>query len=150
MTIGVLIGITVLFFILLGIKQVLNKRLKKEFCVICLAVSLIWIFLLALLLIGYFNDKIIISILMGQSSLGLFYFLDSRIKRKEKEQFKIFKLPLLLTFIFVIYSILGEFYFNSFYFLFVLWLIFFGIYLFKNNRRMNVFAKKLMECCKRW
>ena len=140
---AILIGITVLFFILLILKNLLNL---KKFCTLCIAVSLTWISLLVFYYLNLFTDKLIIAILMGQTSLGLFYLWE----RKSKEKFKIFRLPLLLIFIFIIYTILENFNFNSFIFLIALWLIFILVYFFRINKGFNKFAKKLIGCCKKW
>mgnify|MGYP001588538835 CR=1 FL=1 len=136
-------GIIALFFILLILKNIFKW---EKFCTLCISVSLIWILLLVLYFLKIFQDKIIIAILMGHTSLGLFYLWE----KKVREKFKIFRLPLLLTFIFIIYSILENLELNSLLFILGLWLIFYLIYLFRNNKGFNKFTKKLIECCKRW
>ena len=130
----ILAGITALFFILLFIKSFT----KKKFCVICVSVSLTWITLLILYFLNIFTDKLIIGILMGGTSVGLFYML--------YEKIGIFKLPFLLTLISMIYFILGGFVISTLYLIAGLWLLFILIYLFKFNK----LAKKLIECCKKW
>jgi len=118
----------------------------KKLCVLCISVSLTWIILLILFLTNIFADKMIIAILMGHTSLGIFYLWEINVR----EKFKIFRLPLLLTFIFIIYLVLENFEFNSFLIIIGLWLIFFLIYLFRNNKKFSKVAKKLIECCKKW
>ena len=139
----VLVGITALFFVILALKNILN--LKKA-CAICFSVTLTWAVLLALYFLKIFNDKIIIAILMGHTSLGLYYIFE----RKVRKNALVFRLPLLLTFIFIIYSILEIFSFNSLIFLIILWLIFALIYLFRSTSGFSKFVNKLIECCKRW
>lgn len=136
-------GIIALFFILLILKNIFKW---KNFCVLCVAVSLTWIILLILYFLKIFQDKIIIAILIGHTSLGLFYLWE----KKVREKFKIFRLPLLLSFIFIIYSVLENFEFNSLLIILGAWIIFFLIYLFRNNKGFNKFTKKLIECCKKW
>ncbi len=138
-----IIGIIALFFILLMLKNIFNW---KKFCVLCVSVSLTWIFLLIFYFLKIFQDKIIIAILMGHTSLGLFYLWE----KKVKERFKIFRLPLLLSFIFIIYSALESFEFKSLLLILGAWLVFFLIYLFRNNKGFNKFTKKIIECCKNW
>jgi len=135
----ILIGITALFFVLLAAKSIFN--LKKA-CAICLSVTLMWVTLLVLYYFNIFTDKIIISILMGHTSLGLFYILEKKIKKN----FLLFRLPYLLTSIILIYYILNGFVISSLYFILGLWALFFIIYLFKFNK----FATKIIECCKKW
>lgn len=139
----VLIGIAVLFFLLLALKNILN--LKKT-CVICASVTLTWIILLTLYFFKIFNDKMIITILMGQTSLGIYYIFE----RKARKNTLVFRLPLLLTFIFIIYAVLESFNFNSLIFLIILWLIFALIYSFKNIKGFKRFTTKLIKCCKKW
>lgn len=139
----IFIVIALLFFILLGIKSIFKI---KKLCTLCVSVSLIWIFLLILFLTKIFADKIIIAILMGHTSLGIFYLWGKNVK----EKFKIFRLPLLLTFIFIIYAVLENFEFNSLIFIIILWFLFFIAYLFRNNKKFSKVAKKLIECCRNW
>ena len=135
----VLIGITILFFVLLAIKSIFNV---KKVCAICLSITLSWVLLLALYFLNIFNDKIIIAILMGHTSLGLYYTFEKKVKK----EFLFFRLPYLLTSITLIYYILNSFTINSLYFILGLWALFFIIYLFKFNK----FTKKIIECCKKW
>ena len=132
-------GITLLFFVILVLKNIFNLR---KACAICLAVTLTWVVLLILYFLNIFNDKIIIAILIGHTSLGIFYLWE----KKVKERTKLFRLPYLLTSILIIYHILNGFVISSLYFILGLWALFFIIYLFKNNK----LAKKIIECCRRW
>ncbi|MBC8500767.1 MAG: hypothetical protein H8D38_03310 [DPANN group archaeon] len=144
----ILISITVLFFVLLFLKELLSRRLKEKFCVICAAVSLTWITLLILYWMDIFNNQIILALLIGESTVGIFYLVDARVKDK----LKMFRLPFLLTLIVIGYSLIvvPEDIVKTVIFLLVLWLIFSIIYLYSNNRKINYFVKKLLECCKRW
>lgn len=141
----ILIGISALFFILLLVKEIFNKR-KKKFCAICTAVSLTWIILLVLYFLDIFNDKIILALLIGHTSLGIFYLVENKVK----EKFKLFRLPFLLTLIILFYYLIQGFIFESLLFIIILWVLFILIYSFKNNKGLNLFAKKIIECCKRW
>ncbi len=138
-----IIGIIALFFILLILKNIFNW---KKFCTLCISVSLTWIVLLVLYFLKIFQDKIIIAILMGHTSLGMFYLWE----KKVKEKLKIFRLPLLLTFIFIIYTAIENFEFNSLFIILGLWIVFYLIYLFRNNKGFNKFTKKIIECCRNW
>ncbi|MEX0933040.1 MAG: hypothetical protein WDZ77_03015 [Candidatus Pacearchaeota archaeon] len=134
-----LIGITALFFVLLAIKSFLKS---EKFCVICSSVTLTWIMLLILHFMGVFTNKIIIAILMGMTALGIYYAWEKKTKNKNL----IFRLPLLLTLIFIIYSILSKLVLEGLYFIIILWGFFILIYFFEFNK----FARKLVECCKKW
>ena len=139
----IFIGITLLFFVILALKNIFN--LKKA-CAICLSVTLTWIVLLALYLLNIFADKTITAILMGHTSLGIYYIFE----RKVRKNALVFRLPLLLTFIFIIYSVLEGFTINSLVFIILLWVLFFMVYIFRTKNSINKFVNKLIECCKRW
>lgn len=121
----VVLGISFLFFIFLGIKELVSKNSKKEFCVVCASIFLTWVLLLILNSLNLFQNKIIIAILIGESTLGLFYLINKKFKAME-----IFKLPLILTLIVLGYTLLEGFTYSNevLIFLGILWL-FFWIYL---------------------
>ncbi len=139
----IFIGIAALFFIILALKNIFNV---KKICVICLSITLAWISLLTLYFLNIFIDKILIAILMGHTSLGLFYLWEKKVRKN----YLVFRLPLLLTFIFIIYSILGTFSFNSIIFLIILWLLFFIFYILRTKKSISKFVNKIIECCKKW
>jgi hypothetical protein len=142
----ILLGIIVLFFILLGVKEFFGEgRAKKKFCVICTSVTLTWIGLLILNFFSLFQDKILLGILMGHTSLGLFYIYESRSSGKAK----IFRLPLLLSFISIIYFLLSGFDKISLFILIGLWVLFGLIFVFSDSGSRR-FVKKLVECCRGW
>ncbi len=134
-----LIGIMGLFFLFFAIRNIFNS---KKICTICLSVSLTWIFLLSLYFLKIFPDKTIIAVLMGQTSIGLFYLF--------YEKLNVFKLPFLLTLTSVIYFIFEGIKLNAMFLLAGIWVSFSLIYLFKSNKKINVFANKLVECCRKW
>ena len=144
---GTFVSIAALFFLFLAIHNLLKNRLKRKFCVLCAAVSITWLIFLVLHKIGLFDDAIIISLLIGQSSLGVFYLWEKKIKEKTK----LFRLPFLLTLTAAAYLILQpERIADLLAFLFILWLIFSLLYLLKNNPGIKIFLRKIAECCKRW
>ena len=86
----ILFSITILFFILIVIK----KKIDSEyFCPVCGAVSLTWITLFILYYLGYFEDKTILALLMGQSVVGIYYLWE----KMASEEVKVYRLPFLLT-----------------------------------------------------
>ncbi len=135
-------GIVGLFLILLLVKSII----KKEFCVLCVSFALSWITLLILYYSNIFVNKTIIAILMGMTALGIYYLLEKKVKK----ELTIFRLPFLLTLVFIIYIVLENFNLNSLIFLGVLWVVFILIYLFRNNTGFKKFTNKLIECCKKW
>ncbi|MBS3155953.1 hypothetical protein J4413_01825 [Candidatus Woesearchaeota archaeon] len=97
---------------------------------------------------GKFLDKTILAILIGESTLGIFYLIENKVK----EELKLFGLPFLLTLILIGYTFIEGFNysFNIVYFLVLIWGLFFIIYSFKDNGKLENIARKLVECCKRW
>ncbi len=138
----VLTGITALFFVLLILKNLLNW---EKFCTLCVAIALTWIGLLTVYFLNIFTDKIIIAILIGHTSLGIFYLWEEKVK----EKFKVFRLPVLLSFIFIIYVILESFSFSGLIFIIALWTLFSIVYLFRTQSSVKLFFKKIVECCKK-
>ena len=135
----ILLGISILFFVFLGVKKVMKSR---NLCVICTAITTSWIILLVLYFLEIFIDTTILAILMGHTSLGFYYILE----RKVKERLLIFRLPYILTSITIIYFVLSGFLLGSFYFILALWGLFLIIYILKNNK----LAGEILECCKKW
>lgn len=148
---SLLIAITIisgLFVIFLILKGILRAITRKEFCVICAAVSMTWVGLLTASSLQMFEDKTLIALLMGQSIVGLFYLVEAKVN----EDLKLFRLPFLLTATVVAYALLGIPEGVSFviFFLAVLWLLFLLLYLYKNNKYAHSIVKRVLECCKNW
>jgi hypothetical protein len=85
---------------------------------------------------------------MGGSVVGIFY----AVEKKVNEQWKLFRLPFFLTLIVIAYSMLtmpttilpvGIF-------LSALWLVFVFLYFYNNKPQVQVFVKKIIECCRNW
>ena len=114
----ILIGISLLFFLMFIVKSLTRN---KKFCAICFSVSLTWVILILYIFLKFSTIKFLIAILMGHTSLDCFIYG----KKNVREKFKVFRLSLLLTFIFIIYSILEIFGFSSLIFLIILWFLFF-------------------------
>lgn len=124
---------------------VIKSFVRKEFCAICSAVSLTWMFLLFLHWFGKFDDSVLIALLVGQSVLGIFYLAE----KKSFDALKIFRLPFLLSLIFMAYSLIVLFIDLAVLELLVgLWIIFGAIFLYRKNSRMKLFVDKIVACCK--
>jgi len=139
---NVVLVIVSIFFLLLLVKNIF----KLDFCVICSAFTLTWISLIILGYFGYFQDRVLIALLMGHTSLGLFYLFEEKAKR----DVKILRLPVLLTLMMSAYAVVFDFNvdFSAYILLLVLWILFGFVYVFKNNSKIRVFANKLIECCR--
>ena len=143
----ILLAITALFFLFLILKTVI----KKEFCVLCVAVVISWLGLFALYFYGKFNDLLVLGILIGESVLGLFYVVEKNVRK----EFTLFRLPFLLSLIFLVYSAVtfmksSNEILKSVLFLTGLWGVFLLVYFYRANNSMRVFVNKIVECCKKW
>jgi cytochrome c biogenesis protein CcdA len=106
---GVLILITTLYFLLAYAKPAITKKINLFYCAICYAVSLTWLGLLALLILGYKFDTNILAALLGMSVTGIMYQLESFFKENNIKRFWLFRIILVNVGIALIYGII----FNS-------------------------------------
>ena len=139
-----ILSIILLFFIFLGVKELI----KKEFCVLCASIFVTWVSFLALYLIGIFKDPIIIALLIGQSIVGIFYVIESKVK----EELKLFRLPFIITLIIFGYSLfeIPKDFVNAISSLLLIWVVFGLTYFYRANKSTKIFVNKIIECCKRW
>jgi len=104
--VSVLVSITVLYFFLALIKPAVTERIKVFYCAICYAVSITWLWLLALLVLGFKYDTRILAALLGMSVTGIMYQLEDFFKEKNLRRFWLFRIVLINTGIILIYGIL--------------------------------------------
>ena len=128
--------IPVFFFLVL----IFNTLFKKNICAVCGGIFLTWILFLVLHYLGYFQNQIILALLIGGTVSGVFNLLKSKLG--------LFKLPFILTLFYLGYLLLTKS-FNLYiiYLLLSFWLIFGLIYILLKNKN---FLQKLIECCKDW
>ncbi len=137
--------ISALYFLSLVVRNVIKTF---DFCPICFSVSATWVTLLTLNTFGYFSDRLVIALLMGQSITGIFYLAEKR----AKEDLRIFNFPFLLTLTFLGYVSLNmaQISINTVIFLIGLWFVFLVAYLFRSDRKIKKIAGRIIECCKNW
>jgi|AntRauTorcE11897_2_1112592.scaffolds.fasta_scaffold09277_5 predicted membrane channel-forming protein YqfA (hemolysin III family) len=139
-----LLVIVVLFGGFLAAKQVFRR---VKFCAICLAVSATWTVLLLLFWFGKFDNQVLLAILMGQSSLGLYYLLEKQVI----QPLLIFRLPLLASLVAAIYTLLTQtLYLDAVLIVAGLWLVFGILYLYRTNPKLRSKAKAIIDCCSDW
>ncbi|MDH3379722.1 MAG: hypothetical protein OEQ39_22590 [Gammaproteobacteria bacterium] len=140
----VLLVITALFVVFLVVKSIS----KWTFCVLCASVCVTWMGLLLLHWFGEFTEPLIIAILMGQSIVGLYYFLEKR----TNEALHIFRLPLLLTLTLAALFSIGTPVSlpSSLGLLATLWIALSLLYLYRENPRTKIVVDRLIACCKDW
>lgn len=140
----VLLMIVVFFLVLLIAKQIT----KWKFCVICASVSLTWMTLLILYWLRIFSQPVLIAVLMGQTIVGVYYFLE----HKTDESFHIFRLPLLLTLTLAAFVVL-DVTINLSYslsLLALLWILLLLLYFYRQNPKTKIVVDRIIACCKDW
>lgn len=143
LALGILL-ITGLFCILLISKR-FSKRLN--YCAICVAVTLTWILLLVASWFHIFESRAIIAILMGQTIVGVYYLFE----KKVSAELLIFRLPVLATATYALYSLLTlTFYIDASLVLVILWIITGTLYTYRANPIIKDKVKALIECCGSW
>ncbi len=149
----VLIEITFLFFLLLIFKSIFLK--EKKICTICAAMSLTWIILLALSILGQFSNPVLVALLIGQTVIGIFYMVEQKVR----EELTVFRLPFLLTLTYIAYELLAftllretnyNLFLESAIFLGALWALFLLFYFYRHHPVFQNKVQKIIECCKRW
>jgi hypothetical protein len=140
----VLLVITGLFVVFL-----ITKSFSKwEFCALCASVSVTWLGLLLLHWLGEFNEPLIIAVLMGQSVVGLYYFLEKR----TSEALHVFRLPLLLTLTLVALFAIGTPVSlpSSLGLLAILWIALSLLYFYRRSPKTKIVVDRIIACCKDW
>lgn len=145
-TIAIVLLLIISFFvILLALKKVLSSKLKV--CVVCLAVSLTWILLLILKLSGYIEDLLAVAVLMGQSSLGVYYLIE----RRAPKRLLVFRLPVLLTLTMMVFTVVSmNWYLDAWLLILAVWLVIGFLYLYRTSVWAKDKIKALIECCSDW
>ena len=134
-------AMTVLFAGLLTVRQALTIK----FCVICATVSLSWLTLLGLYVLGLFRDPVLLALLMGQSIVGVYYLLEKHVPK----QLLVFRLPFLLTLTLVAYSVLNwrSSLLPAFWLVLGLWVVGRLILAYRADPGRPSLAQKLIDCC---
>jgi len=140
----VLVVIAVLFVVLLIIKNITQWK----FCVICVSVSVTWMALLVLYWLGMFEQPVIIAVLMGQTIVGLYYFLE----KWTSEALHLFRLPLLLTLTlaaFVALDVTADLVY-SLSLLTSIWAVLALLYFYRQSPKTKNVVDRIIACCKDW
>lgn len=68
-----------------------------------------------------------------------------------RKQYLVFRLPVLLSLVFVAYSLVSKNVdWNAIVFLIVLWLVFLFVFLYRTHARFQSVVEKLIACCRDW
>ncbi len=141
----VFIGMALLF----GAVVLIRSRSGLQWCAICVAVSLTWLTLLLLFWTGRFRNVPLLALLMGQSVVGAFYFVEKQVP----EPWRVFRLPFLLTLTAAAYSVLvwrWTVLAPVYGLLLFFWLTFLGLFLVRTNRMWRDVFQRLIDCCRGW
>ena len=135
--------IVLLFFTLLAVKS----KLPWKICAICLAVSMTWLVLLFAYHAGRFDNILLLALLMGQSITGIYYLWEKR----TPEDWLIFRLPLLLSLLYLFYVIVDlTFYWQPLVLLAVLWISSYILFLQRTKPSFKRTFEKIIACCSNW
>jgi hypothetical protein len=140
----IFVAIIALFVLLL----ILKSLTKLKFCVICISISITWIGLVVLYWMDLFNNPIFLGILIGQSIVGFYYFLEKRMP----EKFHLFRLPFLLSLTLFGYSLIEtpDKALSIISLLGIVWAILILMYYYRTKTSMRSVVDKLIACCKDW
>ena len=117
---------------------------ERRFCVICASISLTWLIFLILYWTDNFHDPILLSLLMGQSITGPYYF----VKKGVPKVLRIFSLPFFLSLTAGFYMLIKtELVLPAFGLLLGLWLVAWLIFTYRNDPGKKTIAKILAKCC---
>ncbi|OJI07612.1 hypothetical protein BK004_00805 [bacterium CG10_46_32] len=135
--------IVTLFFVLLIVQRFINR----SFCVLCASWAASWIILLVASRLGAFQDTALLGLLVGGSVVGAFY----AVKRRLLKALLLFQLPLLLSFLFVGYLLLGFIPDRVSILLMVsIWIAFSIIYAYQSHSALRSLAGRIIACCRDW
>lgn len=137
----ILLAVIGLFVLGLAAKRILSRKM----CVFCMSIVLTWTTLFVLYRSGHFHDTALLSLLMGQSITGLFYFVEKRVS----PALRIFTLPfsLTLTVIFYYAITLTKNVLSAFAILLGLWLVAYVLFTWRNDPGKKQLTDAVMRCC---
>ncbi len=142
-----LISITFLYFGVAFIKPYLQPKLPFNLCAICVAVSVTWLLLLCLWLMGEPVSLVSIGILMGMSLVGIMYKLEVFYEKNRIRNFWFVRWVLIVGgFYFVSQLLAQEWSFASFLFIVSFFAIIVASLLFQRVKRSHA-IKRLDDCC---
>ena len=125
----------------------LKPLIKSNLCTICLAVSLTWFTLLIMRELCWFDNNLILAILLGQSVVGGYYLWE----RRAETDWLIFRLPVLLTLTFIAWSLLLlELNPELFGVVAAIWVVHGLLYAYRTRPGVKSHVDKLLACCSRW
>ncbi|MBI2592313.1 hypothetical protein HYW36_02435 [Candidatus Saccharibacteria bacterium] len=117
---------------------------KKPFCSLCVAVASTWLALLVLYKIGRFGNQVLLGLLVGQSTTGIFYLAYRRLP----QALRIFSLPFFLSLTAIFYGLItGEIQLSVFILLVVLWTSAWVVFTYRSDPGKKKIATILAECC---
>jgi hypothetical protein len=152
-----LISIPVIYFAVALIKPYINSSLPFNLCAICVAVSLTWLGLLVLWLMGYTVSLLVLGILMGMSVTGIMYKSEGLYKNLKIKNFWFVRLVIIIGGFYGIFVFLQkEWQIFSLIAISSLFLIIIATFLFqgvthrealKEVKKKDSIIQKLNDCC---
>ena len=143
------IGLITVFIIIIIVRKVLEKTnpTVKSWCAICLANTFTWLTLLVMYQYSLYTNLTLIALMMGLTTLGLYYTIEKVVSRP----LLLFRLPFLLTLIAMGHTILAKSVdFQATLLVGAVWIIFTLLYAYRQSPLLQTTITKLVECCKKW
>ncbi len=138
---------TIMVIAVFVVVLVLKSLLKKDICVLCASVSVVWVVLLAGLTAGLWQDRVSVAVLMGASLTGGYYYLESKLKK----EWMIFRFPVFVTGLSLVFTVIdGRVNVYLWIITGILWLAVYTLYAFRNKSGFRRIVKNIIECCRRW
>lgn len=103
-----LIAIPVLYLLVAFLKPYFQPKMPFKICAICIAVSLTWLVMLVMWLLGKDISLMTLGILMGMSVVGIMYRLEDFYKRKKIQNFWLVRLVVVVGGLYVVQMLLSE------------------------------------------
>ncbi len=140
--------ITTVLFAITGLfisGLIAKKLLSLKICLICGSVVVTWMTLFVLYRAGYFHDPVLLSLLMGQSVTGLFYFTEKRVP----QVLRVFTLPFFLTLTVIFYYMITptKDIFPALFVLLGLWVVAYTLFAWRNDSGKKQLTDAVMHCC---
>lgn len=103
-----LISIPLIYLLVALIKPTIQQKLPFNLCAICAAVSLTWLILLIMWLMGYAISIVVIGILMGMSVTGIMYKSEGLYQKLRIKNFWFVRLVIIIGGFYGIYTLLQK------------------------------------------
>ena len=123
---------------------VLRTKTRTPLCALCLSISATWLGLLFLYKTNHYHDQVLLSLLMGQTITGVFYYA----VRHLPKTLRVFSLPFFLSLTAIFYILITNLINLSIFMLLTfLWLMAWLLFVWRNDPGKKSLSKIVANCC---